>query len=325
MSRIIPDLSKLEPLDGNNYKRWSQKLLMFFEQLESKYGSDDAGKKKYVVGKWLEFVMQDGKPIMEQVHIYENLCADVVNEGMKLCDKKDLSLQELVGHMRTEEANRLKDKPVSLPINIAKVNLIESSGLSYAANLVGNVAEWILDTGASRHFCADKGLFTEFEEVADGECVYMGKTLALNNVLYVPSLRRNLVSGALLNKGGMKLVFEADKVVMSRNEDFVGKGYLSVGLFILNTDSVLNNNISTSSYIAESIDIWHGRLGHVNVDSIKKLRTMNLIPSLTSKEFSKCASYVEAKFTKKPSKPVKTRNTSLLELIHTDLADFKST
>jgi len=102
---------------------------------------------------------------------------------------------------------------------------------------VGNVAEWVLDTGASRHLCADKGLFAEFEEVASGDCVYMGnssstaimgkgkiflkltsgKTLALNNVLYVPSLRRNLVSGALLNKAGLKLVFEADKVVMSHN------------------------------------------------------------------------------------------------------------
>ena len=33
-----------------------------------------------------------------------------------------------------------------------------------------------------------------------------GKTLALNNVLYVPSLRRNLVSGALLNKASLKIV-----------------------------------------------------------------------------------------------------------------------
>ncbi|KAL9232668.1 hypothetical protein vseg_007750 [Gypsophila vaccaria] len=34
---IIADLSKLELLDGNNYKRWSQKLLIFFEQLEIDY------------------------------------------------------------------------------------------------------------------------------------------------------------------------------------------------------------------------------------------------------------------------------------------------
>ncbi|KAK9740262.1 hypothetical protein RND81_03G023200 [Saponaria officinalis] len=103
--------------------------------------------------------ISDGKPIMEQLHVYENLCADVVNEGMKLDDifvdnvllekfppswseyrnhlkhkKKDLYLQELVGHMRTEEANRLKDKPVSLSLNTSvvsvKANLVESGGPS---------------------------------------------------------------------------------------------------------------------------------------------------------------------------------------------------
>ncbi|KAK9740651.1 hypothetical protein RND81_03G051100 [Saponaria officinalis] len=275
--------------------------------LESKYGSDDAGKKNMLLVNGL-------------IHIYENLCADVVNEGMELCD--------------VFLANVLFEK---FPPSCVKVNLIESSGPSYVgpsnaakfkakgntkggpgqaknqvpkiqkpagtlvcyacgksghkayqctqkktdeanvaetddiiaaviveANLVGNVAEWILDTGASRHFCAHKGLFAEFEEVADGECIYMGnsssamitgkgkiflkltsgKTLALNNVLYVPTLRRNLVSGALLNKAGMKLVFEADKLVMSRNGEFVGKGYLSGGLFILNTDFVSNNNVT---------------------------------------------------------------------------------
>jgi len=44
-------------------------------KLETKYGSDDAGKKTYVVGKWLKFQIVDDKPIMEQVHVYENLCA----------------------------------------------------------------------------------------------------------------------------------------------------------------------------------------------------------------------------------------------------------
>ena len=32
--KALPDLSKLEPLDGTNYRRWSQKLLIFFEQLK---------------------------------------------------------------------------------------------------------------------------------------------------------------------------------------------------------------------------------------------------------------------------------------------------
>jgi len=33
-SKTLPELYKIEPLDGTNYKRWSQKLLLCFEQLE---------------------------------------------------------------------------------------------------------------------------------------------------------------------------------------------------------------------------------------------------------------------------------------------------
>ncbi|KAD3067068.1 hypothetical protein E3N88_34948 [Mikania micrantha] len=40
--------------------------------------------------------------------------------------KRDMSLQELISHMRNEEANRLKDKLSTLPLNASKANLIES-------------------------------------------------------------------------------------------------------------------------------------------------------------------------------------------------------
>lgn len=134
--KTLPDQSKLEALDGSNYKCWAQRLVIFFEQLEidyvlyencpehttagdadpdnileekikkyekanklvrghllshmtnalfdlfisnksakaiwetleKKYGTDDAGKKKYATGKWLQFKMVDDKPIMDQVH-----------------------------------------------------------------------------------------------------------------------------------------------------------------------------------------------------------------------------------------------------------------
>lgn len=516
-------LSKLESLDGNNYKRWAQKLLMFFEQLdidyvlfsdcptaitatadsnspsaavikqnedkilkyekdnktvrfhllnlmtnnlfdlfmvhksskliwealEKKYGADDAGKQKYVVGKWLAFQMVDDKPVMDQVHVYENLCADVLNEDMKICEvfqanvllekfppswrefrnnlkhrKEFLSLQDLISHMRIEEANRIKDNQDSVLVNVTKANLVESAAapgsdkfkgkgkkvfnkgkkqgkvnkpsgkiqkktfvcyvcgkpdhkayqcpqrqgsvqkeppqanlavsdeviaaVVVEANLVENRSDWILDTGASRHFCSNKELLHDFQDATGGECVYMGnaatagvlghgkvtlkltsgKTLSLSNVLYVPTMRRNLVSGALLNKAGLKIVFEADKVVMTRGGEFVGKGYLSGGLFILNVASsvsAINKTVCGSAYIAESLNLWHGRLGHVNVASIKRLRTLELIPNLSSTEFSKCPICVEAKFTKKPCKTVTQRTTQLLELVHTDLADFQNT
>ena len=138
-----------------------------------------------------------------------------------------------------------------------------------------------------------------------------GKTLSLNNVLYVPSLRRNLVSRALLNKVGLKLVFEADKIIISRGGVFVGKVYLSGGLFVLNiVQEIVNNaSISNSAYIVDSINLWHGRLGHVKIASIKMTRKIELIATIKADDFSKCHICVEAKHAKKPFKLFISRKT----------------
>ncbi|KAA0043282.1 ty1-copia retrotransposon protein [Cucumis melo var. makuwa] len=120
--------------------------------LESRYGGDDPGRKKYVLGKWLQFQMTDNKRVVEQIHEYESLVANVLSEDMKMCEilqanvllekfppswngyrnhlkhkKKDLKLQELISHMRREEANRLKDKLASQNLNSVNANLVESS------------------------------------------------------------------------------------------------------------------------------------------------------------------------------------------------------
>ena len=82
----------------------------------------------------------------------------------------------------------------------------------------------------------------------------------------MPFLRRNFVYAILLNKAGLKTVVRDDKVLISRNGFFVGKGYLNGSLFVLNlTYEILNGNASTSAYITESVDLWCGRLGHVNL------------------------------------------------------------
>lgn len=53
-----------------------------------------------------------------------------------------------------------------------------------------------------------------------------GKELTLNDVLHVPDIRNNLVSGTLLSKNRFKLVFEANKFVLVKNEMYVGERVL---------------------------------------------------------------------------------------------------
>nr|GEV41275.1 retrotransposon protein, putative, Ty1-copia subclass [Tanacetum cinerariifolium] len=132
-------------------------------------------------------------------------------------------------------------------------------------NLVGsNNSGWWVDTGATRHVCADKSMFYSFRAVDNGEKLYMGnsatadikgegdvilkmtfeKELKLTNVLYVPEVRKNLVSGWLLNKFGFRLVFESDKFVLSNNQMYVGRGYAvndeAIDKFVLYKTKVKN-------------------------------------------------------------------------------------
>ncbi|RVW75987.1 Retrovirus-related Pol polyprotein from transposon TNT 1-94 [Vitis vinifera] len=101
-------------------------------------------------------------------------------------------------------------------------------------------------------------MFSTFEPIENGEKVFMGnsatseingqgkvilkitsgKELTLTNVLYVPEICKNLVSGSLLNNHGFRLVFESNKFVLSKSGMYVGKGYMSDGMWKLNDEAI---------------------------------------------------------------------------------------
>ena len=86
---------------------------------------------------------------------------------------------------------------------------------------------------------------------------------------------------------------------MTYNGEFVGKDFRRNNrLIVLDTISKNMNKMASisSPYTVESLDLWHARLGHVNVDSIERLKHLNLIPKLSNMYFSKCEVCVEAKF-----------------------------
>ena len=92
---------------------------------------------------------------------------------------------------------------------------------------------WVVDSSATRHICANRDASTSYNPIEDDEkIVYLGdshiaqvlekgkvmlkltsgKTLALNEVLYVPNIRANLVYLALLGKVGVKVSFEFERL-----------------------------------------------------------------------------------------------------------------
>ena len=207
--------------------------------------------------------------------------------------------------------------------NPPKANLVEGDDIIAAvisqANMVTNSKNWVVDSGATRHVCANKDAFTSYTPVGDDEkVVYLGdshtaqalgkgkvmlkltpgKTLALNNVLHIPNRRANLVLVALLGKVGVKVSFESDKIIMTKDNIFVEKGFCNQGLFVLSISEVMNENASSSAYLVDSYDIWHARLGHVSSGYIKKMQTLGLINNIDYSGLSKCQMCATSKLTK---------------------------
>ena len=156
------------------------------------------------------------------------------------------------------------------------------------SNVMMDSKDWWIDSGATRHICGDRNSFVNFQKIESGEKLYMGnasssmvegkgdvvmnltsgKKLTLMDVLFVPEIGKNLVSTSLLSKKGFKLVFESDKLVLTKGGAFIGKGYMSEGLFKINVfnDNVIaftiNTSFMSSTYIVESCELSYKKKGH---------------------------------------------------------------
>ena len=411
-----------------------------WESLEHKYKTEDAGAKKWIVGRFLDYKMVDSKTVVSQVQELQMIIHDSHSEGMVINEsfqvaavieklppgwkefknylkhkRKEMSMEDLILRLRIEEDNRGSERKHTAgekanmvehgqsskfkknnsgkgtklaprggiskqskfqgkcyncdkmghrssdcrkpkkPYKKKEANMVdgisnEPSDIDLCAtvsevNLVGsNSREWWIDTGATRHVCSDKAIFSSLKVSDTKEKLYMGnsatsniegegtvilkmtsgKHLTLKNVLFVPDIRKNLVSGSLLNKHGFRIVIESDKVVLSKNGMFVGKGYVTDGLFKLNVMSVKDNDEikNSSAYLLESPNLWHARLGHMNFDTLRRLSAKEYIPKLNIDSKYKCETCVEAKLTRSSFKHVE-RNTKVLDLIHSDICDLK--
>jgi hypothetical protein len=83
----------------------------------------------------------------------------------------------------------------------------------------------------------------------------LGKIMRLKNVHHAPSINKNLVSGSLLCRDGFKLVFESNKVAISRYGKFISKGYDSGGLFRFSLSNfynkVVNHLCDSNNYVVD--------------------------------------------------------------------------
>ncbi|XP_019240598.1 PREDICTED: uncharacterized protein LOC109234812 [Nicotiana attenuata] len=221
----------------------------------------------------------------------------------------------------------------------AKVTGIPLSLLSKAKQ-----DRWIIDSDATNHMLSSLDFFTDFIEIPKGEgrkvqlptaetirITHLGSSSILNGlpikiVMYVPQFRYNLLSVSQLTRDiGCFIAFFPSWCVFQDicNGKVKGIGKLEEGLYVLylkqNSNLKLPIGFITFALVINRINssLWHKILGHIPLDSLKRLPAFHNKTFVDYKEH--CPVCPLAKQTRLPFPISNSRCDVFGDLIHADV------
>lgn len=202
-----------------------------------------------------------------------------------------------------------------------------------------NRYSWVIDSGASRHITGFKENLDSFietcrEEVTIGDdtsypimgignCLIQlksGITLQLSDVLYVPSIKQNLVSISALEDKGYRITFMEGKVLAWPKNSNLKQAY-TIGirhecLYKLDTTSLQALSVAST----DPCELWHRRLGHLNFQTLSSMFNLVVgLPNLPLKHEGVCKGCALGKNIKTTFNNSESKTKEILEIIHTDL------
>ena len=147
---------------------------------------------------------------------------------------------------------------------------------------------------------------------------------SISNVLYVASLSFNLLSVGQLCDLGFQCLFTEKEVVVSKKDDdqVIFKGF-RYNLYLVDFTSK-DANLKICLFTKTSLGwLWHRRLAHVGMRSLKKLMKNDLVRGLRDMKFEKDKLYSACQAGKQVGNTHPTKaymsTTRVLELLHMDL------
>lgn len=181
-----------------------------------------------------------------------------------------------------------------------KNNKKPNNMLAFSATLKEHDEEaWILDSGASMHMTFKRDYFCELNESQYNNSVKLGnkqdikvcgegtilidkkvngtwERCKLENVLYVPDLRRNLFSEGAVTRRGYVIMKSNEKALIMKNNVVVMMAHLTGNnLYELDVKTVKQENCNI---VQTDIKVWHERLGHLNIKELQKMSKNGVIP-----------------------------------------------
>jgi hypothetical protein len=150
---------------------------------------------------------------------------------------------------------------------------------------------WCLDSGATSHMTAHREKIQDLQErsqvlslaskektriegqgaaevvLDDGST---GLRATMNNTLFVPDLRTNLMSVSKLTDHGLTVTFKKDAAyVMSSNDDVLAIAKRKNNLYIVREIGEQSKRASVETKTKSQTTLWHEKLGHLNPASMK--------------------------------------------------------
>lgn len=215
-----------------------------------------------------------------------------------------------------------------------------------------SVGGWYVDSGATCHMSNRQDWMKNYHDdvnlkvtVANNEKVftkgrgdvpvYVKEGLkTIQSVVYVPELSTNLLSVSKMVEKGHVVVFSSRGCKIYHENDFNVDG--DVRFTATNINGVykldeLSNTcfktlqdkgsgiIANISSVCSSQELWHKRLGHLNLRAMDQIKMMVTGVNFNNSNHSPCISCIQGKQTKQPFKRSGRRASDLLQLVHTDL------
>ena len=208
-------------------------------------------------------------------------------------------------------------------------------------NEVAEDTSWYLDSGCSTHMTGKKDWFVKMSESTHGQIKFAdnnsllaegmgrvvlsadsGRRVLLEDVLYVPGLKTNLLSlGQLLQKGYHITMQNNQLSIFDQQEHLVLQAELSQNrTFRVGMNALKHHCFAASTSKTEWN--WHYRYGHLNFKDLCLLKNQNMVEGLLDLEApgDVCKECVECKQTKRSfCKFVPQRAAEKLDLVHSDI------
>ena len=201
---------------------------------------------------------------------------------------------------------------------------------------------WFVDSGASNHMTSHQEWFMNLREPERPGVVETGDDsthmiehigdVALSNhdnkgymkdVMHVPTITKNLVSVGQFVEQGMQVRFNQEGCFIEDKGQLIAHARREGRMFILDATEV-NTAMYAKGLKAESdIELWHKRVGHVNLGKLRSMQTKGAVhglPRFTSKHPDNvCEACQLGKQHRHPFLSERNVSKGLLDVIHSDV------